>query len=125
MGSRQDRKSTMTPAEREVIVLRCQIEKLEDIIRGQPDIIVDITLEVEAQLARAQGYWRMGRAQNGDYWARWKWTEGPYKGHYCIGGHQTLEFAIARCLGDIDLVERGRKTPPYDAPMRNVNKYEQ
>lgn len=124
MGRAQDKKSTMTQAERDVVLLRIQNDRLMDVIAGQPSLDDEICGELELVLTKEVGYWRLGRARNGDYWVRWKWTDGPYKGHYEIGGHTTLFGALGKCLDAMLLVEKGLKSPPYDAPAPNVNKYE-
>lgn len=70
--------------------------------------------ELEAVSDRSAGYWRLGKSQNGHYWVRWKWTQGPEAGRYAIGGHSTLTLAIAACLADISLIEAGKKQAPLD-----------
>lgn len=114
MGTRMDKKSTMTALEREVVILRAQNDRLA----GERWLLDDEGLTAMEDLVRTmdnnQGYWRMGRARDGNYFARWKWTEGPYAGHYVMGGHNTLPRAILSCQGEVDKVERGIRSPLLD-----------
>lgn len=114
MGRQADKKSSMTAAEKEVVILRARLARLESSSSGELDGIVVTFEDIERLLREDTGYWRLGRARDGNYWARWKWTQGPYAGHYCMGGHNNLRGAIDHAVGDYEAVCAGKQTPPYD-----------
>jgi hypothetical protein len=71
---------------------------------------------MQDQMGTSKGYYRIGKAQNGQYWVRWKWTEGPYRDCYVIGGHDTALLAFLACQTAADQVEAGKRTPVPDKP---------
>lgn len=86
-------------------------------------IIDDADLSAMTALSEAQersdGYWRLGRASDGNYWARYKWTKGPYAGSYCIGGHNTTAGAILSCQEHMDACNAGKRSPLLDKGYKN------
>jgi hypothetical protein len=71
---------------------------------------------MQDQMGTSVGYYRIGKAQNGQYWVRYKWTQGPYRDHYVIGGHDTALMAFLECQKAADAVEAGKRTPVPDRP---------
>jgi hypothetical protein len=111
-----------TEAEKRVIQLEAELEKLRKKIAEDSDTTPMEIEEMEAILNSDGGYWRIGLTRSGQYWARWKWTEGPYDGHYVIGGHNYLLGAVAKALHDFDRVSTGKFSPPYDNGFRRPTK---
>lgn len=78
--------------------------------------------ELAHVLDTSGGYFRMGKAQNGHYWVRFKWTQGSQAGRYVIGGHTTLENAVLVALEAHAAVESGRRVAPLDVGYKKNEK---
>lgn len=118
MGRGQDKKSTMTEAERLLILANIQIARLEDLIAGQDGMEENAIGEMGLVCERNSGYWRLGRTTASGFWVRWKWTDGPHQGHYVIGGGHCLWDALQTTLVELHRVEKGERRPLFDGPMR-------
>lgn len=105
-----------------VAELRVENERLKSDRWIVDDTDLSAMTGLSGQLESAQGYWRLGRAADGNYWARFKWTQGNYRGSYVMGSHNTLARAILNCETDIMKVEQGKRSPLIDKGYRNIVK---
>lgn len=76
--------------------------------------------EVEAILSdrNRKGYFRVGISNEGAYWVRYKWTNGPLVGKYTFGSGDTVGLAFDQVVERVYACESGKRHAHTDEGYR-------
>lgn len=75
--------------------------------------------ELEDIALKSIGYYRVGYSQRSEtFWARWKWTHGPYDGHYVFTTANSMQEALWTLSEAVRGVEDGKRKAHKDKPYK-------